>query len=219
MDNHQKKNRRPTIEMTAPNMPQPFWDDPTMILPNWKEYKTEFRTYQCLKIHHFRQHLSLRKLDPPIKSENDMLAAIKLHYPDEVKNMELWSQLGKEGRRQFQTIADSERYQKWSTDQMWEECDKLFDRPENEMVAFFDLLRRHKHADEDMQAYLTELKIIVNKCGFEGKSEKLLVNMLVFGCDDKQIQEHIYSTVQKPTMETVFPIMQQMEKARLEVRQ
>ncbi len=43
--------------------------------------------------------------------------------------------------------------------------------------------------------------------------------MLVFGCDDKQIQEHIYSTVQKPTMATVFPIMQQMEKARLEVRQ
>ncbi len=128
--------------MTAPVLPKPFWDDHYEENPQWKEFRQKFEVYMTLHEHHHEQR-AREKLTMAEQAKDDvedrLKATIDHAYPQSVRNLELWSILGDEGRRQFDTIEDSENYPKWKTADMITKCNELFGKEEHPMIAFHDL--------------------------------------------------------------------------------
>ncbi|MCP4337490.1 MAG: hypothetical protein GY799_01065, partial [Desulfobulbaceae bacterium] len=176
--------------MSSPNLPKPFWERADEELIKWEVWWKIFEAYLHLKENFYKQSLRLKAChgeaaDPAADAAN--LADL---YPDNVKNDELWTALGEEGQRHFDTTEDAANYVTWPFDQMKKACTDLFRKPKNAIVGFIDLIRRMKRPDELVNSYLTELCAIVHDCQFPQDAEALLLrNVLVSNCGTQSFRK------------------------------
>jgi hypothetical protein len=207
------------IDMSSPNLPSFFWqrpeEEPTV---TWKNYKRTFAVYVRMKTNFFRA--SLRLEQNPANPEDPAAEAATLSaiYPDSMRNDELWTCLGAEGRRHFNTVTDADSFNEWSHAKMIEELDSLFGEEKNSTVAFIDLIRWTKRQDETVNNFLTELRCIVKDCDFGQKEDHLLKVVLVCNCGDQDLQEKICANKDCKEVDDVLAMMRAYEKVKTVVK-
>jgi len=201
-----------SLDMNNPSLPSLYWnhteEDP---IQSWKDYLKTWRNYIKLKELQLSQHIRMKATAPV--SSVDMAAKLEEWFPAVQRNIELFTCLGMEGQRHFQTVEDADNYENWKHEDMITACTNLFGAVTNPVVAFVDLMRRDRRPDESVNSFLTDLRVIIKDTDFGEKENILLRNILVWKCGDETLQKELCSDP-KINLEGVLTKMRAEEKCK-----
>ncbi|KAL4721170.1 hypothetical protein ACJJTC_004946 [Scirpophaga incertulas] len=120
---------------------------------------------------------------------NFMVAKELEEKKDEVKIAILLNCIGLEGNKIYETFEKQEG--KLSFKKVLQEFDKYFIPRKNVVFNRYQFFKREQIEIESFDAFLTELRILANKCDFGDQLDSLVRDRIIIGVKDKALQERL----------------------------
>ena len=127
----------------------------------WNEWKNEFLLY----------------LEAAEKNDKD----------DNIKTALLLNAIGKEGRRLFNSFSFNRREDK-NFEVIIMKFDDYVNPFKNIYFERFKIMQRRQYAEESVDQFVTELKIMAKSCEYNNLESSMILSHLIFGLKDKNLQ-------------------------------
>lgn len=148
------------------------------------------------------------------KEEFELYMDLTMPTADETTKVKLFSYLiGEKGRELWTTLASTSPSAKTTVSFMMKQFDEYCNPQANETVERYRFFTRNQGLDENVNTYVTDLKVLASTCNFGCIKDSLIRDRVVCGTNSSALRERLLRE-EKLTLESCLNICRATELSR-----